>query len=84
MENQNIIARMQPLFDSLFMDKVNLSADLSAKEVPEWDSLMHISLVVAVEKEFGIRFSVGEVESTQNVGEFAALIRSHLQRKKAV
>ena len=46
--------------------------------MPEWDSLTHISLMVAVEKAFGVRFRVGEVENTQNVGEFANLI---LKRK---
>jgi len=46
--------------------------------VPEWDSLIHISLLVAVEKAFGVRLRVGEVEATTNVGEFADLI---LRRK---
>jgi acyl carrier protein len=37
--------------------------------------LMQIMLILAVEKEFGIKFHVGEVEVTQNVGEFADLIQ---------
>ena len=53
--------------------------ELSAKDVPEWDSLMHISLLVSVEKAFLVRFRVGEVEATRNVGEFADLI---LKRKE--
>ena len=36
---------------------------------------MHITLVLAVEKAFGVRFGVGEVEATNNVGDFADLIR---------
>jgi len=42
--------------------------------VPEWDSLIHITLLVAVERAFKVRFRVGEVEATTNVGEFADLI----------
>jgi acyl carrier protein len=34
--------------------------------------------MVAVEKAFGIRFRVGEVEATHNVGEFADLIVKRL------
>jgi acyl carrier protein len=51
---------------------------LSAEDVEEWDSLLQISIVVAIEKEFGVRFRVGEVEATRNVGEFADLILRRL------
>jgi acyl carrier protein len=47
--------------------------------VEEWTSLTHISLLVAVEKAFGIRFRVGEVEKARNVGEFANIIVDRLK-----
>lgn len=74
MNQAEVIARLQTLFDDLFLEPVTVTSALSAKDVPEWDSLMHISLVVSVEKAFGVRFRVGEVEKTQNIGEFADLI----------
>ena len=74
MNQAEVIARLQTLFDDLFLEPVTVTPALSAKDVPEWDSLMHISLVVSVEKAFGVRFRVGEVEATKNVGEFADLI----------
>jgi len=74
MNQAEVIARLQTLFDDLFLEPVTVTPSLSAKDVPEWDSLMHISLVVSVEKTFGVRFRVGEVEATKNVGEFADLI----------
>lgn len=74
MNQTEAIARLQTLFDDIFLDPPRLTPELTAKEVPEWDSLIHISLLVAVEKAFGIRFRVGEVEGTKNVGEFADLI----------
>ena len=74
MNQAEVLARLQTLFDDLFLEPVTVTPALSAKDVPEWDSLMHISLVVSVEKAFGVRFRVGEVEATKNVGEFADLI----------
>ena len=65
---------MQIIFDELFLDEVKLTPELSAKDVEEWDSLLHISLVVTVEERFDVKFRVGEVEATQNVGEFVDLI----------
>ncbi len=77
MSNEDIYSRLQGIFDSLFLEPVKVTAALSAHDVEEWDSLMQISLIIAVEKEFGIRFATGEVEATRNVGEFADLIRKH-------
>ena len=69
-----VLARLQSIFDDIFLDEVVVTPELSAQDVEEWDSLLHISLVVAVEEAFGIRFRVGEVEATKNVGDFADLI----------
>jgi acyl carrier protein len=74
-----IISKLQQIFDDLFLEPVHLTPELSAKDVPEWDSLTHISLLLAVEKTFGIHFRVGEVEGTKNVGEFADLISKRTQ-----
>ncbi|MFC6911725.1 acyl carrier protein [Novosphingobium lubricantis] len=51
---------------------------MSAADVEEWDSLSNIRFVVAVEKQFGFRFSNSEIEGLQNVGEMVALIESKL------
>ena len=82
MTAEQIATDMQEIFDNTFLDKVEVRRDLSAKEVPEWDSLLHITLVVAVEQHFKIRFRTGEIEATKNVGEFMDAIAAHLQRAK--
>lgn len=74
MTQAEVLQRLQGVFDNIFLESPKLTPELSAKDVAEWDSLMHISLLVAVEKEFNVRFRVGEVEATKNVGEFADLI----------
>jgi len=79
MNQAEIIAELQKIFDNVFLDPVVLTPEISAKDVPEWDSLTHISLMVSVEKTFGVRFRVGEVENASNIGEFADLI---LKRKQ--
>jgi len=79
MNQADVIAKLQTVFDMVFLEPVVLTPSLSAKDVPEWDSLMHISLVVMVEKTFSVRFRVGEVETTHNVGEFADLILKRMQ-----
>jgi acyl carrier protein len=74
MTQSKVITQLQPIFDDLFMEPVVLKPELSADDVEEWDSILQISLLMAVERSFNIRFRVGEVEATKNVGEFADLI----------
>lgn len=81
MNQIEVLAKLQTIFDNVFLEPVELTPSLSAKDVPEWDSLMHISLMVAVEKAFSVRFRVGEVENTRNVGEFADLILKRSQEQ---
>ena len=78
LDQNEVIKRLQSIFDDLFLDDVTVTPQLSAKDVEEWDSLLHITLVLAVEEAFGIRFRVGEVEATRNVSDFVELILQRL------
>lgn len=78
MNQDEIIAKLQTVFDDVFLEPVTLTPELSAADVDEWDSLIQISLVVAVEAAFDVHFRVGEVEATKNIGDFADLIGKHL------
>jgi acyl carrier protein len=80
MDKPQVLARLQTLFDDVFIDEVVVTEELSARDVEEWDSLSHVSLVLAVEETFGVRFRVGEVESAKNVGELADLILRRLEK----
>jgi acyl carrier protein len=78
MQQQEVMAKLQGVFDDVFLQKVDVSRDLSASDVEEWDSLTHVSLILAVEQAFGIRFRVGEVELAKNLGDLADLIIKRL------
>ena len=81
MNQTDVITKLQTIFDDIFLEPPKLTPALAAKDVREWDSLIHISLLVAVEKAFNVRFRVGEVEATKNVGEFATLIVRRMTEK---
>lgn len=77
MTREDIQQKLQQVFDKVFVQDVVVTDELSAADVDEWDSLTHISLVIAIESTLGVRFGVGEVESTSNVGELIDLILRH-------
>jgi acyl carrier protein len=67
------------LRDLLENDSIVLTTATRRQEVPNWDSLMYINFIVAVEIELGIKFKVADVESFANVGEIVATIRTMLK-----
>jgi acyl carrier protein len=75
-----IYERLTSIFHDVFDDEdIVLTADLTADEVAEWDSLRHIQLILAVQKSFKIRFSAADILSLNNVGDLATLIKAKLK-----
>lgn len=72
-----IYQRLAPVFQDVFDDESLVpTAELTAEDVAEWDSISHIRLVVAIEEEFDIRLTTAELSGLQNVGQMVDLIRS--------
>lgn len=70
MTRDEVIERLVPVMEDVFdEDDLEYSDSLAADDIEEWDSLSHIRFMIAVEKEFGVRFSTGEIEGFENVGQ---------------
>jgi acyl carrier protein len=68
-------ARAEKVFQNVFhRADLRISDKMTAKDVPGWDSLNHVILMVAIEKEFKIRFSTLELLKLQSVGDLLLLI----------
>jgi acyl carrier protein len=77
----DILERLQPLFrDVLDNPALTVTRDSNGGNVAGWDSLTHINLVSETEREFGVRFALGELESLKNVGDMVDLIAAKLKR----
>jgi acyl carrier protein len=71
------LERLNQVFRDVFDDdELNITRQTTAKDVEGWDSLMHVTLVVNVEKAFKVKFSSSEVAALQNVGELLDLINA--------
>ena len=53
---------------------LQITRESSALTVDGWDSLAHVSLIVAVEEMFNVRFALGELEELRCVGDMVDLI----------
>lgn len=75
MNRDEIWKKLHDIFrDILEDDSLVLSAKTTARDIEGWDSINHIQLLVAIEKEFGVKFNTGEVAHLANVGEIVNLI----------
>lgn len=75
MEREEIYERLNEVFRDVFDDdELKVSDETTAADVDGWDSLMHITLIEAVEDEFDINFDMKTVVKMKNVGEMVDFI----------
>jgi acyl carrier protein len=74
-DQAEIYAALTEIFNDVFMvDDMKLTPGLSAQDVPGWDSLKQIEIMVSVEERFGVKLNTKEIDALQNVGDLAAVI----------
>lgn len=79
--NQEIMDRLNAIFQDVFDDdSLTVGPNTTAKDVEDWDSLSHITLISAVEDEFRMKFSMKEVVEMKNVGEMISIIEARRKR----
>lgn len=77
MDRSEIIKTVQDIFREILDDEeIVLEDSTTADDVEGWDSLTHIQLIVAIEKQFKIKFSSKEILSWRNIGEMLDSIAS--------
>jgi acyl carrier protein len=80
MNKAQVLEALTQVFRDVFDDDdIVLTAATTAQDIEGWDSQAHVSLIVAAEMKFGIRFRTAELESLHDVGQFAGLIASKLE-----
>ena len=62
MSKSNLIERINQTFEVIFNEKFTNFEDLEFNKTIKWDSLRHIQLVLALEKEFSIKIKTSEIE----------------------
>ena len=72
---QQVIDRLSSVFRQAFGDEtIELFDEMSSADLEKWDSLMHVALMVGIEKEFGLRFRAEELGRIRNVGDIRRII----------
>ena len=64
MSREEIYEKLNEVFRDVFDDEdITVGEETTAADIDGWDSLEHINLIAAVEQEFGVKFTMGQVVS---------------------
>jgi len=70
------------ILEVLKLDDFDFQDNTTADQVPGWDSLSHLNVITAVEKEFSVRFKAYELLKLKDVGDLQNVINSKLSSVK--
>ena len=77
MNRNEVIEKLTPIFRKVFSEpNLELKDERTANEVERWDSLSHMMMITEVEKEFGIKFKLKDLNKMKQVGDLINLIES--------
>ena len=80
MTREEVFDGVQDIFRDIFdEDDMIISDTTSSDKIEDWDSLNHINLVSAIEKEFKIKFALGELMTLKDVGAMVDLMLEKLK-----
>ena len=75
MTREEVYERLNAVFADVFDDDpLTVNDETTAADVDGWDSLVHITLIDAVEEEFDISFDMKTIVKLKNVGEMVDVI----------
>jgi len=63
--------------ETLGLEGLELSEATTASEVKGWDSFAHINIITGIEKHYGLRFRLGELDQLKNVGDMISLVAKY-------
>jgi acyl carrier protein len=66
--------------ETLELPNLNVTNEMSAADVDEWDSMTHIQIISAIEAKYKLRFALGELQALKNVGDMIELIKKKLNK----
>jgi acyl carrier protein len=71
----NVVERLTEVFRVNFGDeRIDLDRPMTADDIAGWDSVSHITLIYAIEDEFGIKFSSRDLEQLTCVGDLIDIV----------
>ena len=78
MKRNEIELLLTQIFSVLLKREVMTGEVIDRSSEPNWDSLLHLDLIMTVESEFNIQLSVDEIEKCISKDSLAQILGEHI------
>lgn len=79
MNLENIIKKVNHIFNDVLQDEnIEINYETNSDDIDDWDSLANIELIIAIEKEFNVKFVLSEFYKFSNVGQMCEWIQKKI------
>ena len=70
--------KLAEIFSEVFaMPQDAVKDDLALRDIPQWDSMTHMVLIIRIEETWGIQFDGDEIADLKSVGDAKRMIAAH-------
>jgi acyl carrier protein len=78
-----VIDEIRTVFEKVFDQKdLIIFPKTTSNDIEGWDSMSHVTMLMAVEDHFNIEFKSFEIANLENVGALISLVEKKLTEKK--
>jgi acyl carrier protein len=81
MTREDVQRQLQEVFRNVFgNDSLVVSDGTTAADIPGWDSLQQVKIILGCEKRLGIRLRARDINALENVGQMTDHLMMALQK----
>jgi acyl carrier protein len=81
---QGLMERVQSVLRDMFLnDSLVIADDTKLDDIPEWDSMLHVTLVMALEREFDVRLNAREASQSVAIRSILDLLEAKCSVSKS-
>ena len=79
MNRKEVIIKLEEILKIVFENNaLQITEQMTTKDIENWDSLSHLVMFKEVESNFKIKFSIMEMADVRNIGDIVDKIQSKL------
>lgn len=84
MNTEESFGRVAGILSAMFgIDEASVTREMTADDVPSWDSITHVYVILEIERLLGLCLDTEAVFALENVGDLADLVARSSQAKPA-
>lgn len=75
MSRETVLAELKGIIEEVLDESgLDIKEETTAGDIEDWDSIMHIEIVVEIEEHYGVKFQTKQIEGFKNVGNIISAI----------